>query len=88
MSKPLSRSEKRSTLCSEFRKLFRAGGDETKSFTGEAFLRTQRNWPETIRCSDRSHRAKGNAIMLDLILNAIYRQSLHAALPGIQIARR
>jgi hypothetical protein len=66
-------------------KLLRAGsGDETNGHASEAILPTRRRQPETNRCSDLCRRIKQRGvIMLAVILNAIYRQFLQAALPGI-----
>ena len=47
----------------------------------ETILLARRSRPETNPCND--NRNNGEAIMLPIILNAIYLQFLHAVLPGI-----
>ena len=49
----------------------------------ETILPAGRSHPETDQCFDPLQIKYGDAMMLPLILNAIYLQFLQAALPGI-----
>jgi len=49
----------------------------------ETVLPAGRSHPETNQCSHPSQSSDGDAIMLPLILNAIYSQFIQATLPGI-----
>ena len=57
--------------------------DETQGSVDEAIFMVRRRYPETNKCSDDRRFQQRGAIMLVLILNAIYHQFLRAALPGI-----
>jgi len=64
--------------------------DEAMDLYDEAIFMVRRRCSETNLCSHGNQSDNGGAIMLVLILNAIYRQFLRAALHGIssQGARR
>jgi hypothetical protein len=56
--------------------------DETDGQADETIFLVRRSHPETNQCSHHPDQSAG-AIMFAIILNAIYRQLIRAALPGI-----